>query len=238
MTTIGITHDHGHTGTEPVRGRGVVVRASVTCGILSSLLYLATDLLGGAVYGGYSFTSQAISELAAIGAASKSVVDPLFVLYDVLLLAFGMGIILTSVSRERALQTTAATLVGVGALGLAAGFVGPFFSMHERGAGNLGTDAPHIILTGVIVVLLLIAIAAGAFAFGKVFRLYSIATIVTALVFGGLTVPFAARLAAGESTRGLGILERINVYSIMLWIAVLSVTLLQRPDSKAHRVVP
>ena len=36
------------------------------CGLISSVLYIATDIAGGLSYPGYSFTSQAISELMAI----------------------------------------------------------------------------------------------------------------------------------------------------------------------------
>ena len=53
-------------------------------GILSSLLYITTDVLGGLRYPGYSFTSQAISELMATGAPSEAFVDPLFLLKSIM----------------------------------------------------------------------------------------------------------------------------------------------------------
>jgi hypothetical protein len=59
----------------------------------------ATDVLGGMRYEGYSFTSQAISELMATGAPSEAFVDPLFITYGVLALAFSVG-----VRRERGRQ--------------------------------------------------------------------------------------------------------------------------------------
>jgi hypothetical protein len=42
----------------------------LVCGILSSLLYVATDILGAMRFEGYSYTSQSISELMAVGAPS------------------------------------------------------------------------------------------------------------------------------------------------------------------------
>ena len=42
----------------------------LVCGTLSSLLYVGTDILGAMRYEGYGYTSQTISELAAIGAPS------------------------------------------------------------------------------------------------------------------------------------------------------------------------
>jgi hypothetical protein len=52
------------------------------CGILSSLLYVGTDILAGTLWEGYSFTSQAVSELSAIGAPTRPLVVPLYLAYD------------------------------------------------------------------------------------------------------------------------------------------------------------
>ena len=73
-------------------GRWVLQTILLACGMLSPLLSVATDLLGGMTYEGYSFSAQTISELSAIGSPSKPVVGPLFLTYDVLLMAFGIGV--------------------------------------------------------------------------------------------------------------------------------------------------
>jgi hypothetical protein len=49
-------------------------------GILYSLLYVAADILGSLRWEGYSYTSQAISELVAIGSPVKTMVGSLFIL--------------------------------------------------------------------------------------------------------------------------------------------------------------
>jgi CubicO group peptidase (beta-lactamase class C family)/hypothetical membrane protein len=197
-------------------------------GILSSAVYVAADVLGGLLYPGYSFVSQAISELGAIGAPSKPIVDPLFLIYDVLALVFGVGV-LREASGNRALRTTGVLLIGYGAAGLVTILFSGFFSMQQRGTGNLATDLPHIVLTGGFVLLLLLAIGFGAFAFGRRFRIYSFATLLTVVLFTALTAPFAVRLAAGRPTAGLGIVERVGVYAWLLWVAALAVALLRRP---------
>jgi len=79
MTTIGMSQDRGLTMARPVGSASMVRQVLLACGILSSLLYVATDVLGGMRYESYSFTSQAISELGAIGAPSKPFVDPFFI---------------------------------------------------------------------------------------------------------------------------------------------------------------
>jgi hypothetical protein len=59
------------------------------CGVLASLLYVVTDILAGMIWEGYSFSSQAISELSAIHAPTRPLVVTLGLIYDVLLIAFG-----------------------------------------------------------------------------------------------------------------------------------------------------
>jgi hypothetical membrane protein len=210
-------------------------RTLLVCGILASLLYAAIDVLGGMRYRGYSFTAQAISELMATGAPSEAFVDPLFIAYGLLALAFGVGVRREGVGRSRALRITGALLMAYAAIG----FAGPtFFEMSRRGAGSLQSDAPHIILTGGLVLLTLFSIGFGAFALGLRFRIYSFATLLTVIVFGALTAPYAPRLAAGQPTPGFGILERITIYSSLLWMAVFAVALLRRRDTAAQLSAP
>jgi CubicO group peptidase (beta-lactamase class C family) len=203
----------------------MVRKALLVCGFLSSLLYVATDVLGGILYEGYSFGSQAVSELMAAGAPSEAIVDPLFITYDVLALAFGVGVFREGVRRSRSLRMTGALLMGYAAIGLA----GPtLFEMHRRGTSSLDADTPHIILTGMLVLLMLLAIGFGSFALGTRFRVYSFGTLLILIGFGAIAAPYGARLAAGQTTPGFGILERINIYSSLLWVAVLGIALLRR----------
>jgi hypothetical membrane protein len=207
----------------------------LVCGILSSILYVAVDVLGGMRYEGYSFTSQAISELMASGAPSEAFVDPLFITYGLLVLAFGAGVRREGVGQSRALRITGALLMAYAAIG----FTGAtFFEMNPRGAGSLHSDAPHIILTGGLVLLTLFAIGFGAFALGTRFRIYSFTTLVMVILFGALTAPYGARLAAGQPTPGFGILERINVYSSLLWVAVFAVALMRGLMLRRNLLLP
>jgi hypothetical protein len=106
-------------------------RILLVCGVLSSLLYVFIDALAALRYGDYhSYMSQAISELAAIGAPTRQLVHPLFIAYSVLLIAFGVGV-WTSAGRSRALRVIGTLLVGIAVVGL----VTP--PMYLRGTGNI-----------------------------------------------------------------------------------------------------
>jgi hypothetical membrane protein len=213
-----------------VRRESLVQRVLLTAGVLSTVLYFATDILGGLRYPGYSFTSQAISELGAIGAPSKAFVDPLFTTYQALALAFGVGVF-RAANGNRPLRFAGAMLIAYGAIGVAAMVLGgpSLFAMHPRG-GAVSNDALHILLTAVLVLFLLLATGVGGFAFGTRFRWYSLATIATSLIAGAFTTRFPARMEAGLPTPGFGILERIDVYASLLWVAVLGVVLLRRRE--------
>jgi hypothetical protein len=201
----------------------MVRKILLVCGILSSLLYVFTVVFAPMRWEGYSSTSQTVSELIAIDAPTKPLVVPLFILYSVLVYAFGWGV-WESDGRKRALHFTAVGLVGKEVLGLVATL---FFPMHLRGVEGTLTDTMHATLSMVGVLFMLFAIGCGATAFGKRFRLYSIATILLLVIGGTLAGLDAPRLQANLPTPWMGVTERINIYAYMLWVVVLSITLLR-----------
>jgi len=81
--------------------------------------------------------------------------------------------------------------------------------------------------------LMLAAIVFGAAAFGRQFRVYSIASLIILAAFGALTFRDASGIAANLPTPWIGVWERINVGVFLLWVVVLAVTLLRIPDRRA-----
>jgi hypothetical protein len=200
-------------------------RVLLVCGLLSSLVYVGIDQLAAIRHADYhDFASQTISELFARGAPTKPLVDPLFILYDVLTIAFGVGVWM-SARGKRALRVAAACLIGIGVAGLP----GPWlFPMNLRGVDG---DESHIAGTGVIVLLILVALGFGAFAFGLRFRVFSFATLVTTLAFGALTGFQARGLVTGDPTPWIGVTERICIGAFLVWVAVLAISLLRARES-------
>ena len=192
----------------------------LACGIASSLLYVAMDIIGAAAYPGYRFLSRAVSELSAINAPSRPFMLGLGLVYNVLVVAFSFGILASS-ANNRSLRITATLLMIFGLLGFAA----PFTPMHMRGTEFTYTDSLHITGAMIAVLLMFLSIAFGASSLDKTFRVYSIITIVALLLFGALTIPDAPKIAADEPTPWVGLYERINIGVFMLWIIVLSMRL-------------
>ncbi len=95
--------------------------------------------------------------------------------------------------------------------------------MHQRGTVFTLTDTLHIVWAMAQLVLMTLAIGFGAAAFGKRFRLYSIATMVILVAFGVLTGMDSPGVAANLPTPRVGIWERINISVFTLWIIVLAI---------------
>ncbi|HUX89233.1 MAG TPA: DUF998 domain-containing protein [Gallionellaceae bacterium] len=201
----------------------------LVCGILSALLYGA--MIVAIRYDGYSLLSQTVSELSAIGAPTRALWMALGFVYEALAVAFGLGVWL-SAGGKRALRVAGGLLLAFAMLGL----LWPFASMHRREAlaagGATFSDTLHIILGAVTVLFMLAAIWVASTAFGKRFRLYSIATFLILLLFGVLTGLDSPNISANLPTPWIGLWERINIAGFLLWVAVLAIALLREPERK------
>jgi Protein of unknown function (DUF998) len=195
------------------------------CGIFSSLLYVAMNVIVAMRYEGYSSFSQTVSELSAVEAPTRSLWVILGIVYTALVAVFGWGVY-KSVPGNRPLRVA-------GILLLADGVIGFFWPpMHQRevlaaGGGTL-TDTMHIVFSIVTVLLMMLAIGFGAAAFGRRFRVYSIATLILLFVCGALTAIRSPQLEANLPTPWMGVWERISIGVFLLWVIVLAFVLLRR----------
>jgi hypothetical protein len=177
-----------------------------------------------------------VSELSAIGAPTRAIWLPMGFLYTALVTAFGWGV-RQAAGESRALRTVGGLVSVYGLLGL----IWPFAPMHLRpalaaGDGSL-TDTIHITLGIVTVLLMLLAIGFGAAAFGRRFRVYSIATLIVLFVCGALTALEAPAISSNQPTPLIGVWERINIGAFLLWVMVLSCMLLIGRTPSASRQV-
>lgn len=200
-----------------------VLKILLFCGILYPLVYIFADILGTLIYDGYDYTSQNISEILAIGSPARSVALPFLNLSDLLLVVFAIGI-WESAGEKRMLKAAAILLICCAAIGAVTSI---FFPMNLRNSPKTYSDTMHIILTSVLVIFILGSIGAGAAASGKRFRYYSIITIVVLIIFGILTGMQGPKIGTGVSTPWMGVTERINIYSYVIWVMVFAVNLLR-----------
>jgi hypothetical protein len=206
-----------------VSSHSTIRNVLLVCGIVSSLFYAGMDVIGGTQWQDYSWISQEFSRLSAIGAPSRPLHLILSPVYTMLVVAFGLGV-WWSAGQKRSLRVVGGALV-VYAL---TSIVWPqFFPEDLTAPVSAFTNTMHILLTIVTVLSWMLILGFGATAFGKQFRFYTIGTLLTVLVSGILTAPQGAALATGQPTPWIGLTERINIYSFMVWVIVLAVVLLR-----------
>jgi hypothetical protein len=173
-------------------------------------------------YPGYNSFSLTVSELSAIGTPTRTLWVSLATLYDLLVIAFGIGLWQSTFSDKR-IWTIGIILI----INAVIGFFWP--PMHQRqviaSGGGTMTDTLHIVFTFITVPLMITTIILGAVAFGKRFRLYSITTLVVLLLFGMLVGIDSPGISTNSPTPWIGLWERINIGAYMLWIFVFSLIL-------------
>lgn len=212
------------TGKE-LKIRSVLQKFLLLCGIVSTLWYIAVNIIVPLQYPGYNIASYAVSELSAIDAQTRVLWMTLCFPFSLLVIAFGLGVWLTA-DHNKNLRIAAVVIIFDAIIG----FFWP--PMHKReiiaaGDGTL-SDTLHLVWTFIHIILMLFMIGFGAAALGKTFRIYSIGTVTAFIVFGILTALESKGINAGTPTPYIGIWERINMGAYMLWIVVFTIALLKK----------
>ncbi len=203
----------------------VMRRILLTCGMLSSLWYLVINISVPMQYPGYSAITLTVSELSATGAPTRILWVLLAMLYPMLLMAFGWGV-LKAVEGNRHLRTMGILLI----IYAVVNFYWP--PMHQRqfigaGGGTL-SDTLHIVWAMIALLFMMLVMGFGAAGLGKAFRFYTIVTFVVFIVFGILIGVETPGISANLPTPHIGVWERINIGAFMVWVIVLSIVLMKK----------
>ncbi len=200
--------------------KSLLVTLLLACGAASSLVYVATDMLASSRWEGYDWTARMVSDLMAVSAPTRSFIVVPMTVYNLLVPAFGIGVWLRGGNRAR--RVAGAWLVAYGLVSILGLFLFPL-DYEAEGAGA----AMHMGVTVLLVVLMFLFIGFAAAGSGKAFRPYSVLTVAVILagaILSGLQIP---RIEAHLPTPGLGVFERLNIYSMLLWVALFAVMVLR-----------
>jgi hypothetical protein len=196
------------------------------------LVYAAINVTVPLAWDEYSIVNQTVSELSAIGAPTRTLWIVLVLPYIVLFAAFGWGV-LRSAGANRWLRTVGWLILLYSAFNL---YWPP---MHQRevlaGGGGTLTDTLHLVWAGVTVFLFLLIMGFGAVALGSPFRAYTIASVAILIVCGILTSLSAPNVGANLPTPWIGVWERANIGVFLLWVAVLSVSLMRMGERQSFQ---
>lgn len=191
------------------------------CGALAAIIYVGTVILGGLLRPNYSHISMAISELVAAGAPNRSLLSSSFLLYNLLVSLFGVGLCIQANSQPRGRISGimgSLILILVGVAGILMELV---FPQEPGGTATTFAGAMHFVMAGVAALGTMVAILMLAFWFKNVpalkgYALYSLISVVLIFVSGGLG---AAAMANHHPLFGL--IERITIFTFTLWIFVI-----------------
>lgn len=199
----------------------------LACGIVYAVLYpVANDLVAATMYDGYDRISQAVSELSATGAPPRPFLAAAGLVFSVLQLGFGIGI-WQSAHGKRSIRVTGALMFAHGVMSLL-WFFAPMSPREVIAAGGAtSADAMHLALGAGTGLFVAAYVTTFAVATGWAFRVYSLVTLATAVVFGMLSAQ-VDKVEAGDPTPYMGLLERIGIGAWLLWMAVVAVILLRR----------
>ena len=204
--------------------KDATTRWLLTCGILSSVWYVAINIFVPLASPNHSMLHHTVSELSAIDAPTRQLWLIAVAPYMPLFALFGWGV-LRAAGRNRALRVTGWVILFYCAFE----FYWP--PMHTRevlaaGGGTL-TDTLHLVWAGISVLLFFVIMATGAMALNRGFRTFSAVAAVLMLTFGFLTSIQSAGISQNLPTPNIGLWERINIGIFLLWVVVFSSALLR-----------
>jgi hypothetical protein len=206
------------------------------CGMLAPIVYVGAVIVGGVKRPGYSHTARFVSELLEAGAPNKSLLNPLFALYNLFTMAFGIGLFF----KVRSISQSKGKMSGVlGAVVLVAeelfGYLTVFFPQDPRGVAVTSTGIVHIVLAALSSLTTMLSMTLMGFWFRMIsgLRNYSIYSFISAIVVfisGG-----AAAYTGATLSPILGLMERITIGGFLQWLFVIAAKLytLEAPEASA-----
>jgi Protein of unknown function (DUF998) len=197
------------------------------CGVSAAIIYIGTVLLGGWLRPGYSHVSMAISELVADGAPNRSLLSSLFLLYNVLLSIFGLGLFLKANIPSRGRVSGMVGALALVLVGLAGILMELVFAQEPGGTATTFTGIMHFVMAGVASLGTMVAVLGIGLWFRnfpdlKGYVLYSMISLAIIFVSGG-----SSAIAIANHSPLFGLIERITILTFTLWIFVVGWKLIQ-----------
>jgi hypothetical protein len=195
----------------------------LSCGIAAPILYVLTVIIGAALRRDYSHIVNAISELLSNGAPNKAVLDIIFNIYNVLLLAFAIGGYMALKNAPRPCRIAMGIFIGIQILSFSWGF----FPMDPLGAAATFAGTMHNVLGGVVVlatILMPLLMRLGLRRIDGFQKYAAYSFVASAIIFvSGLT----GVILAGQGIHVFGFFERITIGSYEVWLFMTALLLLK-----------
>ncbi|KHD36651.1 hypothetical protein NL50_09000 [Clostridium acetobutylicum] len=192
-------------------------------GIISPVIYVLYVIIGGLLWKGYSQIKQPISDLSASGAPKLGILNGFCSLSQILGLIFAISaFIYVKKLNIKSLNISMLLLLAEAIISLSYAF----FPEDIRGTALTFTGIMHFVITGLIVPIVILMPLFAGLSFRKFdgyvrFSNYSIFTSIIIFVSGILSIVVMA-----NNLPFFGVVERINIGALQLWIFSFAVVLL------------
>lgn len=198
----------------------------LVCGIFSIIFYVLHDIIGALSYPGYKWMEQAVSDLTATDAPSRTVAGGLTKIHAIFNCICCAFIVVLAGNKRKSFRIGVylfALMHAISAIGYA------LFPLTGSGYDGSFSSFMHVYVVTALVVLLaissLVLIAVGSFK-DKNTKLGILSIVALALM---MTAPVSFQVPKEI----FGVIERLTVYSSVLFTGVLSVYF-YRDDSVFH----
>jgi hypothetical membrane protein len=194
-----------------------IVKLIPFIGILSVILYFLHVILGEIFYEGYNPLAQAVSDLTASNSPSRNIARPFSMLYGICAVSFSVGFFVYLRNKINKAVTVSSFIFCI--MNTISFFGYTFFPLSESGYAGTFQDKMHIVVTILVVLLTIISLVLFSIGFlkEKGHKWLGIISICTLLILMA-----GAMLINIVPQEYLGIAERINVYSIIIYMGILS----------------
>lgn len=185
-------------------------------GLIASLVYTSTVILGGLLWPSYSQIKQPISELTMSGSPNLTLMITLFTLYNILLISFSLTIFKQHQNKLIRISAILLFLVGL------SGIMMNIFPQDPINSDLTFRGLLHFVFARAAAIGTILAIFIGGVGFetmnaDKNFKMISILLGSLVILFGGMTP-----VAIAEFSSKFGVFERITIFSFILWLAIFS----------------
>lgn len=193
-------------------------------GITAPVLYLFAVVFGSVMWAEYNSLRDPISLLASDGSPYKQFINVLFIVYNTLLVLFGIGWKFVQQKETKKGNISAVLIALQGALGITLAF----FPQDAMGVNITIYGVMHIIIVALMSLITILAIFFRGFSerensSEKKMSVYTFCSLIFAIVTGILTtINFVVHWELG------GLFERLTLAGFLQWVFIEALALLQQ----------
>lgn len=192
---------------------GIII---LVVGVLSVFFYFLHVIVGSLNYPGYDPYTQAVSDLTSDDSPAKTIARVFSSIYGVLSSIVALGLFYTFRYEKNRLLKIGIYLLGTMYLTSAIGYA--LFPLANNDSMSSIQNVMHIVVTVLVVLLTIISLVMLIIAFKKTKKtLYFILTIITFtfLMFGAILTNIV-------SPDYFGLVERLSVFSIVIYLGIIA----------------